>query len=183
MKIHIVLGSTRPGRNGEQVAKWAYDIAKKRTDIDFELIDLKDYNLPLLDEAVPPKMNKYTQEHTKKWSKKISEADGYIFVTAEYNHSVPAALKNALDYLYYEWNNKSIGFIGYGSNGGSRAIEHWRGISAEMKLADVSESVLLYLDRDFENYSTFKPRESQIDSLNKLIDEVRDWADALKKLR
>ncbi len=177
------MGSTRPGRIGEQVAKWAYEIASMRKDIEVELVDLLDYNLPLFDEPNTPKQNKYTKDYTKKWSEKISEADGYIFVTAEYNHSVPAAFKNAIDYLFYEWNNKSVGFIGYGVNGGSRAIEHWRTIAGEMHLADVREHLLLYLDRDFENYSVFKPRDNQAEFLNKVIDEVKVWGEALETTR
>lgn len=183
MKIQIIAGSTRPNRIGKAVADWALNVAKERDDIEFELVDIQEYSLPLLDEAKPPKMNQYGNLHTKKWSDKISEADGYIFVTPEYNHSVPAAFKNAIDYLYYEWNNKSLGFIGYGSNGGSRSIEHWRGIAGELQLADVSETVMLYLDRDFENYSTFKPSSAQEKQLLKVVDQVAVWAKAFASIR
>ena len=119
-KIGIILGSTRPGRNGEAVAKWVYDISKKREDAQFELVDVKDFDLPLYDEPYPAMMQQYTKEHTQKWSDKIKEFDGYIFVTAEYNHAIPGALKNAIDFLNVEWINKSAGFVSYGSAGGAR---------------------------------------------------------------
>jgi NAD(P)H-dependent FMN reductase len=106
LKVAIILGSTRPGRNGEVVSQWIYQIAKKRSDANFELIDIKDYNLPLLDEPIPPSLGQYTKEHTKTKSLKIDSFDAYIFVTAEYNHGIPGALKNAIDFLFKEWNNK-----------------------------------------------------------------------------
>jgi|SRR5215210_518838 len=100
IKIAIILGSTRPGRNGEAVARWVYEIAKKRIDAEFEFVDIKDFNLPLLDEPIPPSQGQYSKEHTEVWSAKIDSFDGYVFVTAEYNHGVPGALKNGIDYLY-----------------------------------------------------------------------------------
>jgi len=184
LKIGIILGSTRPTRVGEQVAKWVTEIAKKRTDAEYELIDVKDYNLPLLDEPVSPGYAKeYTKEHTKKWSEKIKSFDGYVFVTAEYNHSVPGALKNAIDFLYKEWNNKAVGFVAYGSIGGARVIEHLRGISAELQMADVRNTAMLTLHDDFENYSVFKPREFKVESVNDVLDQVIDWSKAMKTLR
>src|SRR5258707_1204930 len=114
-KVGIILGSTRPGRNGEAVAKWVYDIASRRGDAEFELVDLLDYNLPHLDEAIPPSQGQYANEHTKQWAAKIAEFDAFIFVTPEYNHSTSGALKNAIDFLYAEWNNKAAGFVSYGS--------------------------------------------------------------------
>ncbi len=110
-KIGIILGSTKPGRNGEAVAKWVYNIAKQREDAQFELVDVKDFDLPLYDEPYPAAMQKYTKEHTKKWSKKISEFDGYVFVTAEYNHGIPGALKNAIDFLGKEWYHKPVAIV------------------------------------------------------------------------
>ncbi len=97
LRVAIILGSTRPGRNGEAVAKWVYDIAKKRTEAEFEYVDIKDYNLPLYDEPTP---GQYTHEHTKRWAAKIGSFDAFVFVTAEYNHGIPGALKNAIDFLY-----------------------------------------------------------------------------------
>lgn len=122
LKIAIIIGSTRPGRNGEAVAKWVYEIAQKRTDAEFELVDIKDFNLPLLDEPVPPSMGQYSKPHTKKWAAKIGSFDGYVFVAPEYNHGISGALKNAIDFLFAEWNNKAAGFVSYGSVGGVRAV-------------------------------------------------------------
>ena len=113
LKIAIIIGSTRPGRNGEAVAKWVYEIAQKRSDAEFELVDIKDFNLPLLDEPVPAAMGNYSKPHTKAWAAKIDSFDGYVFVTPEYNHGMNGALKNAIDFLYREWNNKAAGFVGW----------------------------------------------------------------------
>ncbi len=183
MKIQVILGSTRPNRIGEGVAKWVLETAQARDDVEFELVDIADYNLPLLDEPMPPMMNQYTKDHTKKWSEKISQADGYIFVTAEYNRSVPGAFKNAVDYLNVEWKDKSLGFVSYGSAGGARAVEHWRGTAAELHMADVREVLHLYLASDFENYSVFQPNDKHKAQLNLVVDEVVAWAGALKPLR
>src|SRR5205814_5098336 len=100
LRIAIIIGSTRPGRNGEAVAKWVYEIAKKRNDAEFELVDVKDFNLPLLDESIPPSMGQYSKPHTKRWAAKIDSFDGFVFVTAEYNHGIPGALKNAIDFVF-----------------------------------------------------------------------------------
>ena len=183
IKVGIILGSTRPGRNGEAVAKWVYAIAKQRTDAEYELIDLKDYNLPLLDEPVPPSQGKYSKEHTKKWAAKIDAIDAFVFVTPEYNHSTSGALKNALDFLYKEWNNKAAGFVSYGSAGGTRAVEHLRLVMAELKIADVRAQVMLSLSTDFENFSTFKPAPQHEKSVGTLLDQVVAWGGAMKTLR
>ena len=111
IKTAVILGSTRPGRLGEGVAKWAYEIAKNRTDSEFELVDIKDYNLPLLDEPMPPSMGQHLNPHTKGWAAKIDSFDAFVFVTGEYNHGIPGALKNAIDFLYGEWNNKAAGLV------------------------------------------------------------------------
>lgn len=183
VKLQIILGSTRPGRNGEAVAKWVFDIAKQRPDFEAELVDVADYNLPVLDEPVPALMHQYSQEHTKKWAAKIAEADGFIFVSGEYNHSIPGALKNAIDFLNAEWNDKAVGFVSYGSAGGARSVEHLRGVAGELRMADVREQLLLYLDRDFENYSVFKSTEGHETQLNKVFDQVITWAEALQGVR
>jgi len=182
-KIAVILGSTRPGRNGEAVAKWVYELARKRTDAEFELVDIADYNLPLYDEPYPAMMQQYTKEHTKKWSKKINEFDGYIFVTAEYNHSIPGALKNAIDYLNVEWKNKAAGFVSYGSAGGARAVEHMRTIAAELHMADVRAQVMLNLFTDFVNMSEFKPDPRHENEVDELLNQVISWGNALKTLR
>ncbi|HET6640589.1 MAG TPA: NAD(P)H-dependent oxidoreductase [Nitrososphaeraceae archaeon] len=179
----IVLGSTRPGRNGEAISRWIHEIAKKRSDANFELVDIKDFNLPLLDEPIPPSRGQYTKEYTKTWSAKIDSFDAYIFVTAEYNHGIPGALKNAIDFLFKEWNNKVAGFVSYGSAGGVRAVEQLRLVMAELKVATVRSQVQLSLFTDFENFTKFKPSSFQEKSVNTMLDEVIAWGGALKTLR
>ncbi|WP_153795871.1 NADPH-dependent FMN reductase [Foetidibacter luteolus] len=179
----IILGSTRPGRNGEAVAKWVLDIAQQRNDSTFELVDVSDYNLPLLDEPIPPSMGQYSNEHTKAWAAKIASFDAFVFITPEYNHSTSGALKNAIDYVYAEWNNKSAGFVSYGSAGGARAVEHLRGIMAELQIADVRAQVMLSLFTDFENFSVFKPAENKAKAVGPMLDQVIAWGTALKTLR
>lgn len=183
LKIAIILGSTRPGRNGEAVAKWVYDHAKTRSDAEFELVDVKDFNLPLLDEPVPPSMDQYSKEHTKRWAAKIASFDAYVFVTPEYNHSTSGALKNAIDFIYKEWNNKAAGFVSYGSAGGARAVEHLRLIMAEMQVATVRAQVMFSLMTDFENFSTFTPAARHESSLTVLLDQLVSWGTALKSVR
>lgn len=183
LNVAIILGSTRPGRVGEAVARWVYEIAKRRTDATFELVDVKDFNLPLLDEPIPPSLGQYTQPHTKRWAAKIAEFDAFVFVTAEYNHGIPGALKNAIDYVFREWNHKAAGFVSYGSAGGSRAVEQLRLVMAELRVADVRAQVLLSLFTDFENFTTFTPAASREADVNRTIDEVLAWGAALKPLR
>lgn len=183
INVAIVIGSTRPGRVGEGVGKWVFEIAQKRQDAKFELVDVADYNLPLLDEPVPPSMGQYSQDHTKRWAAKIAEFDAFVFVTAEYNHGIPGALKNAIDFLFAEWNNKVAGFVGYGSAGGVRAVEQLRLVMAEVQVATVRNQVILSLRDDFENYSAFKPREFHEKALGDVIDQVIAWGGALRGLR
>ena len=183
LKLAIILGSTRPGRNGEAVARWVHGIATKRSDLECELVDLQDHALPLLDEPVPPSRGQYQHEHTRRWAAKIAAFDGYVFVTPEYNHGTSAALKNAIDYLYKEWNHKAAGFVSYGSAGGVRAVESLRLVMGELQVADVRAQVALSLATDFENYSVFKPAARHEKSVNDMLDQVLAWAGALKPLR
>src|SRR4051794_28539275 len=183
IRIAIVSGSTRPGRNNEGVFRWVYEIAKKRTDAEFEIVDIADYNLPLLDEAMPPSYGQYSQEHTKRWAEKIGSFDGYVFVTPEYNHGISGALKNAIDFLFKEWNNKAAGFVSYGSAGGVRAVEHLRGVMAELKVATVRAQVALSLFTDFENFSTFKPGPRHEREVHTMLDQLIAWGRALKTVR
>jgi NAD(P)H-dependent FMN reductase len=183
LKVGIILGSTRPGRIGEGVAKWVLEQAKKRSDAEFELVDVKSFNLPLLDEAVPPSMGHYTNEHTKTWAAKINSFDGFVFVTAEYNHAIPGALKNAIDFIYKEWNNKAAGFVSYGAAGGARAVEQLRGVMAEMQIADVRAQVMLSLYTDFENYSVFKPNPVHEKTLTTMLDQLVSWSEAMLSVR
>src|SRR5207248_4283522 len=166
LRIAIILGSTRPGRNGAAVARWVYEVAQQRSDAEFELVDIKDFNLPLLDEPMSPTMGQYTHQHTKDWSAKIASFDAYVFVTPEYNHATSGALKNAIDFLYNEWINKAAGFIGYGATSGARAVENLRLIMGELQVATVRAQVGLSMSTDFENFSVFKPTPHHENAVN-----------------
>jgi NAD(P)H-dependent FMN reductase len=182
--VGIILGSTRPGRRGEPVAKWVYDLAAKREDAEFELVDIAEYALPHLDEPLPPSVARYENDHTKRWSEKIASFDAYVFVTPEYNHSTSGALKNAIDYLYREWNNKAAGFVSYGGgSAGTRAVEHLRLIMGELQIADVRAQVAVSLIHDFENYSIFVPRPEQEQAVATMLDQVVSWGKALQAVR
>jgi NAD(P)H-dependent FMN reductase len=183
LRIAIVVGSTRPGRSAEVVARWVYGIAAKRTDAEFEVVDIKDFDLPLLDEPMAPSTGRYTQPHTKAWSAKIASFDGYVFVTPEYNHGPSGALKNAIDFLYREWNNKAAGFVAYGSAGGARAVEQLRQVMGELMVADVRAQVALSLSTDFERYTVFKPGPTREKAVRTMLDQVVAWSSALKALR
>ena len=184
-KIKILTGSVRPGRFNIQPANWIFELAKKRKDISVELIDLEKVNLPFMNEPMPPMMNQYSLDHTKKWSKTIAEADGFIFVTPEYNHSYSPVLKNAIDYLFYEWNYKPVTYISYGSAaGGSRAVEHLRGVAGEVKMYDLREQVVItnYWENMDEN-GQYKFTEQQEKLANDMLDTLVFWSTEMKKNR
>lgn len=183
VRIGIIIGSTRPGRVGEQVARWVLEQAQQRTDAEFELVDLVDFALPHLDEALPAAMGQYAQAHTKAWAEKVDSFDGYIFVTPEYNHSTSGALKNAIDFVYGEWNNKAAGLVSYGSAGGTRAAEHLRLILGELQVADVRQQVSFSLMTDFEAYTTFAPAGYHAGMLAAQLDQLVPWALALRSVR
>lgn len=183
LKVGIILGSTRPGRNGEAVARWVYDLARRRPDARFELVDLKDHPLPHLDEPIPPSAGRYAQEHTRAWATKIGSLDAFVFVTPEYNHSTSGVLKNAIDYLYAEWNNKVAGFVSYGSAGGVRAVEHLRLVMAELQVATVRAQVALSLLTDFEGFRTFKPDPARATAVAAMLDQLVAWGSAFKAMR
>ncbi|GAA5037215.1 NAD(P)H-dependent FMN reductase [Thermocatellispora tengchongensis] len=183
IKAGIILGTTRPNRNGEAVARWVRDLAAKRGDAEYELIDLRDYALPHLDEPNIPALGGYRHEHTRRWSEKISSLDAFVFVTPEYNHSIPGVLKDAIDFLYTEWNNKVAGFVGYGGDGAVRAVEHLRHILATAGVATVTAQVALSIHTDFENMSAFRPAAAHEERLGLVLDQVLAWAGALRTLR
>jgi NAD(P)H-dependent FMN reductase len=183
IRIGIILGSTRPGRVGEAVARWVFEIARQRGDAEYELVDIASYGLPLLDEPVSPIMHQYTKPHTKIWSAKISSFDGFVFVTPEYNHGTSAALKNAIDFLYREWNNKAAGFVSYGSAGGLRAVEQLRLVMAEIQVADVRQQASFSLLEDFEKFSVFRPRDGREKPVHEMLDQLLSWSLAMRSLR
>ena len=183
IKIAIIVGSTRPGRKAETVSQWVYGIAKKRTEAEFEIVDIKDYNLPLLDEPAPPSFDQYSKPHTNAWAATIAAFDAFVFVTPEYSHGPSAALKNALDFIYKEWNNKAAGFVSYGSAGGARSVEQLRLNLAELQVATVRAQVMLSLFTDFENFTTFKPAAVHEQYVKTMLDQVIAWGGAFKALR
>jgi NAD(P)H-dependent FMN reductase len=183
--IKIIVGSTRPNRFGPQPAQWFYDIAKQRKDAQFELVDLKEIDLPFLDEPLTPSTGKYSNEHTKKWSALIGEADGFVFVTPEYNHSYSASLKNAMDYLYKEWNYKAAAFVSYGGGaGGLRATEHLRAVAAELRLFQIRDSVnLLYYWNNLDGEGKFKFTAEHEIAAKALLDDLVFWSEQFKRSR
>jgi NAD(P)H-dependent FMN reductase len=182
-RIGIILGSTRPGRKSEDVANWVFGIASERDDAEFELVDLRDFPLPFFEEEISPAWKPSENEQVKAWSEKIASFDGFVFVTPEYNHSTSAVLKNAIDYLFTEWNNKAAAFVGYGGVGGSRAVEHLRLIAAELEIATVRHQVALGLMTDFANFTELTPSPYQVQNLGKALDGVVAWSKALEPLR
>ena len=183
LKVGIIIGSTRQGRNAEAVSNWMYDFASKRNDADYELVDLANYNLPFLGAAVPAESQASAEAAIKAWSEKMASFDGYIFVAPEYNHAVSGALKNAIDFLNPELNNKAAGFVGYGSLGGARVIENLRLIFGELQVADVRTAVTFSLITDFENMSVFKPADYHAGNANEMLNQLLSWSGALKTVR
>lgn len=182
-KIQIIIGSTRDERVGDKVAKWVYGIAKRREDFDVELIDLRDWNIPFFNDASPA-FNPPKKKIIKEWANKIAEADGYIFVTPEYNHGYPAVLKNALDYLYNEWNNKPVAFVAYGGTvGGSRAVEQLRLVAIELQMAPIREAVYIPLIWDALDESGNPKNKSLEKTANKMISSLLWWTKALNYAR
>ncbi|WP_026923204.1 NADPH-dependent FMN reductase [Glycomyces arizonensis] len=182
-RIGIIIGSTRPVRNGEQVAAWVHDLASQRTDAEFELIDLRGQRLPLLDEPKPAMWGDYRHEHTKAWSARIAEFDGFVVVTPEYNGTAPGALINAFDYLFAEWADKPIGLVSYGVLGGARAAEQLRLMCGTLQMAVMGPQVLLSFATDFEDQTAFRPTERSVAALTALLDKTVTWSIMLAKLR
>ncbi|MGF7535496.1 NAD(P)H-dependent oxidoreductase [Bacillus mexicanus] len=176
-KIGIILGSTRQGRVSPQVGEWVKQIADKRGNAQYEIVDIADYNLPFVSTTDG------SEPGIKDWQEKLNSLDGFVFIVQEYNHSITGALKNALDTARDEWNNKAAGIVSYGSTGGARAAEHLRGICGELQIADVRTHPTLSLFTDFENGTTFKPSDIHIENVNTMLDQVNAWSSALKGLR
>lgn len=187
MKIAVILGSIREIRRGGRVAKWLMPLLLKRKDIEVELLDLKDYPLPFYNESDSPEglEGNYTNMDAKKWAAKVGEADAFIIVTPEYNHGTSAVLKNALDWVYYEWNRKPIAFISYSPNaaGGIRAVEQLRQNSIELQMAPIGDSIHItyVLDTIDENGKLLKGHFNE--RLENLMTDLLWWAIALKNGR
>ena len=183
LRIAIIVGSTRPGRHARAVADWVLGHAQARSGASYDVDDLADHPLPHLDEPVPPSLGQYQHDHTKAWAATIAQYDGFIFVTPEYNHSTSGVLKNAIDYLYAEWNNKAAAFVGYGSLGGARAVEHLRAVCGELQIATVRQQLSFSLFSDFENFTAFTPASLRTDAAATMFDQLESWAQALKAVR
>ncbi|PTL40114.1 NADPH-dependent FMN reductase [Alkalicoccus saliphilus] len=177
LNIGIVLGSTREGRVSPQVGEWVKKIAEDRGDADYSVLDIADYKLPFLGEA------EGDTSGVTAWSEDVASKDGFIFIVQEYNHSITGSLKNALDHLRSEWNNKAAGIVSYGSVGGARAAEHLRGILGELLIADVRVHPALSLFTDFENGTTLRPADVQEKSVSDMLDQLVSWSEAMKPIR
>ena len=183
-KIKIILGSTRPTRFAEQPGAWLMGLGKDSKDAEFELIDLAKISLPFLDEPEAAITGRYQNEHTKEWSRIINEADGFIFVVAEYNHGYTAALKNALDYLYSEWAYKPVAFLSYGSAaGGARAVDQLRPVVGHLNMYDISANVIFpsYYEGVKDGKFQFNERHEQ--AARVMLDGLVFWAHEMKPIR
>ena len=182
-KIGIILSTTREGRFADRPAKWVQDIAKARGDADYEIVDLRDYPIPYFDAPMSPRIMPVTDAEAQRWAKKIAELDGYIFVTAEYNHAIPGVLKNALDYLAGEASRKPAAFVGYGTVGGARAVEQLRLIAVEVSMVPLQMAVHINMEpllgmlrdgKDFGDYPYLAP------TVTTMLDEFNWYAQTLK---
>ncbi|TDD60941.1 NADPH-dependent oxidoreductase [Kribbella antibiotica] len=184
MRIAVILASTRAGRAGAAVADWVVAQAQGRPDAEYTLIDLAVVNLPQIDEPIPPAAGRYSELHTQQWAETIAGFDGYVIVTPEYNRSFPGALKNALDRVYAEWNNKAAGIVSYGVDGGVRAAEALRPVLGALQLADIQTEVTLNLRSDFEQFGArFTPSDHQATVLGGFLDQLESWSRAMASVR
>ncbi len=179
-RVAVIAGSTRPGRRARSVAEWV--CRDRRPDLELTLVDLDEVGLPLLSEPTPAAFGDYTLESTRAWSESVGGFDAYVLVSPEYNHSTSAALKNALDHLYAEWRDKAVAFVGYGVDGGVRAIEHLRTITAELGMAGVGPQVALNLFDDFTEDGC-APRPRQHEARDRMLTGLARWAESLRPLR
>jgi NAD(P)H-dependent FMN reductase len=189
LRIAVLVGSTRAARRGPAVAAWVADAARRHPDLaaaQVDVLDIADADLPLLDEPVPAIRGDYRNAHTLRWAETVRGYDAFIVVTPVHNASYPASLKNAIDYLYAEWNGTVVGFVGYGAHGGTRAIDHLRTVFAEVKAITVAQEVSLELfeDYDFSEVDPtdatatgrLAPRPRQHDALDAMLSAVAVWA-------
>ena len=185
-RIGIVIGSTREGRFGEKPAHWIHEIAKQRTDLAFELIDLRDHPLPFFNEPMSPRLGPVNNEPARLWAGKLATLDGLIIVTPEYNHAPGAVLKNALDYAYTEFVRKPIGFVGYGGAGAARAVEQLRLIAIALQMAPAAHAVHVGMVESLgimQQGKTFEDFPHLAQAANRLLDDMSWWAKTLKPAR
>src|SRR5262252_568447 len=184
-RLQIFIVSTRPGRKGEAVARWVDERAREHAKFEVEVVDLKEVNLPLLDEPEHPRLRKYQHDHTKAWSARVSRADAFVFVTPEYNYCSPPSLVNALDYLVHEWAYKPVGFVSYGGvSGGTRSVQMTKLLVTGLKMMPMAEAVSLpFFMRSFTADGVFAPEETHSQAAKTMLDELLRWTNALKTLR
>jgi len=181
VKIGIIVSTTRPGRVGPYIADWLLEKVKDTQGLDFELLDLKEWDLPFLSEPKSASTGEYTQESTKKWSAKIAGLDGFVFVTAEYNNGPPAPLKNAIDTLYHEWDKKPVAFVGYGSYGATRAVEQLVDTTAKIGMMPLSKTFVGLLNPWELVTEEGKINEELVrGNVDGLVDNLKWWAETLK---
>lgn len=184
LRIGIIIGSTRPGRVGDQVARWVHEHANRLGDAEYSVIDLAEVNLPLLDEAIPASAGRYEHEHTRAWAETVEQFDGFVFVTPEYNHAPAPSLLNALSFVYREWNDKAAAIVSYGAlSSGIRAADKLRSTLGELQIADVRTQLAFSFFHDFENFSVFTPGEQHLTSLQALVEQLESWAGAMRGVR
>lgn len=184
-QLKVILGSTRSGRKGIKVAEWFMEMLKGQQDFEVELLDLKTIDLPFLDEPEHPRLRHYQHQHTKEWSKVIDSADAFVFVTCEYNYGFPAPLKNALDFLFQEWNYKPVGFVSYGGiGGGIRAVQMLKEVVTTQKMMPLPEAVHIpFFTNHINEAGKFEGNEFLDKSVNNMMGELLRWTKALKTIR
>jgi len=183
--LQIVIGSTRPGRNGAPVAEWVRGAAEAHGGFEVELVDLAEVALPLLDEPNHPRLGNYTHQHTKDWSATVTRGDAFVFVIPEYNHSFNAAIKNALDYLHNEWADKAVGLVTYGGvSAGTRAMVALKPVLSALRMVPVTEAVNIpFFTQFIDDDEVFHPNEVSAGAATAMLDELARYTTALRTLR
>lgn len=183
-KLKIIIGSVRPSRQGHLVAEWFTEIAKTHSEFDIEVLDLKEIDLPMMNEPAHPRLKSYIHEHTKAWSRTIEKADAYIFVTPEYNYSFPASIKNALDYLFSEWHGKPVAFVSYGGiSGGMRAVQELKIPITTLGMMPLPQAVNIPFFAQYITDGSFIGDEKLQNSANAVLSSLKPWTEALKTMR
>jgi len=183
-RLHTLIASTRPTRIGPSVAKWFHEFARQHGRFDAHLIDLAEFNLPVIDEPNHPSRREYTWDHTKKWSGSVNQADAFVFVTPEYNYGPPPSLLNALDYLFWEWQYKAVGLVGYGGiSGGGRSTHAIKPTIVSLKMMPIPETVWLPNVYQQLKEGKFTANEFNEQGATALLNELIKWTEALARVR
>ena len=184
MKLTVIIASVREGRQGEAVARWFVERATQHGKFDVEVADLKEHNLPIFDEPHHPRLKKYVHDSTKQWSALVDGSDAFVFVTPEYNYTMPPALVNAVDTLYHEWTYKPVGFVSYGGvSGGIRSVQTAKLMVTGFKMMPMVEAVNIPFFTQLIENGVFKSNETYDKAVGPMLDELLKWTEALKRLR